>query len=86
MTCAAVERDEREQHLNVKSLLAASDVLSALQEAFGEIKEPSKEGAMGCAALNVAQTYVIELAAHLQAGVEYDAAISATVRGDMKIT
>jgi hypothetical protein len=70
--------------MNVESLLAAGEVLTALCAEFLNAKEEKEKCARAAGHLAIAHDYIAELATHLINGLEPHEALLATARGKLK--
>jgi hypothetical protein len=72
--------------LNVDQLLAASDVLGWMSDRLSDLPENKEEGVVASLQCLLGRTIILQLAKHLQDGVEPYEALRRTAIGDLPLT
>lgn len=68
--------------INFKTLNAAYEVFNMLADNFGQLPEETINGAAAALQCRIASTYALQLAHHIQGGMEPCDAILTVARGD----
>lgn len=71
--------------MDITNLLDCADQLGEMITQFEAVQPATNETVQAMAHLAIARSYVSELTAHLMAGMELQAALLATTRGDLKL-
>ena len=75
----------REPIMDTTKLLDCADQLGEMIAKFEAVQPTTNDTVQAMAHLTIAFSYVSELTAHLVAGMEPQAALQATARGDLKL-
>lgn len=88
-----MDANQRVPLYDIDALLKCGRLLGALSGDFARLSEGAQDArdvaasaTVAALALTRAQSYVLELAAHLTSGTEMRAALAAAVRGDLSLS